>query len=182
MGFFKKITEAERMEKLAQHLRSLGVEVESIEESKMQFRRIGAIGVIFSWKYVVKLAGQSIDGIVPAEHSTAMGGPAHYLHYVVFGMKQSPSVIKLKTEESKEHWYGGKVRGVKWVGGNLAQVLNSDMDLLQLQVQEGATKIEIIPDKKHDWIHIADPSYAIPSRNYFDVFDRIAQHIRSYSA
>ena len=86
----------------------------------------------------------------------------------------------------------------------MARLLNSDVDLLQLQIEEGQTEIEIRPDKINQWVRIAAPSAgrgsrisytatsvpgfpgveaeSLPSRETFNLYNRIAEHIRQYMA
>jgi len=198
MGVFKKIKEGlfaykksrARAEALAQRLLDLGLKAELIDQRRWIKRSLGGSG--WTYDHIIKLAGQrSIDGVFLAAHSGGAFSEADfstYVHYVLFGMKWPQArTLEAKTKEVKEHWYGGKIRSVKWVGGQLAQVLNSDVDLLQLQVQEGQTKIEIIPDEKSRWLHIVvcpptpdvwDPVFL--SRDSFNIYDRIAKHARNY--
>lgn len=172
-------TISELCEALLQRLHNLEVEVEFYDERIL----------------MVRLAGQSIDGISikPGSYDE------HQLHYVISGMRpELASRLKARSKKVKG------VRNVRWVGGPVARLLNSDVDLLQLQIEEGQTEIEIIPDKINQWVRIAMPSpgrgswvsytytpvpgfpgvasEALPSRETFNLYNRIAQHIRNYMA
>ncbi len=190
-GVLRRIKEAftsdfatQAREALLRHLRSLGVEVEYVDERQQ----------------MAKLTGQSIDGIIIFE--TNNPDQRDCAHYVVFGMgSELASRLKAKSKEVKEHRLRGKVRSVRWVGGPVVQSLNSDVDLLQLQVQEGQTSIEVKPDKINHWVRIVIPapgrgkwvarvtpvpgfpgviSEQLPSRATFNLYNRIAEHIRNY--
>ena len=192
---YTTVHDTELREALLQCLRSLGVKVKFDTSSPIRIT-----GITTAW---LRLEGESVDGILLRHYPGEYGRSYEIsLHYVISGMKpELASRLKARTKEVKEHKFGGKVRNVKWVGGQVAQSLNSDVDLLHLQVEEGQTKIRIIPEKKHGTVHIVIPApgegkwfYSatpvpsfpsveaeqLPTRGSFNLYNRIAQHIRNY--
>ncbi|MDE1764874.1 MAG: hypothetical protein KGI27_01230 [Thaumarchaeota archaeon] len=86
---------------------------------------------------------------------------------------------KLKT---KGHFAAKKVADVEWVGGGLARVLNSDAELnaMILKLSYNDAHVWVEPTKKGIRIHgkwKSSNDLGI-SKDLFDVYDRIASHVK----
>lgn len=83
---------------------------------------------------------------------------------------------------TKGHFSSKKVADVKWIGGELAQNLNSDPDLknMILKLPYVDALIWVEPTKKGIRIHgkwKSSQNLAV-TREMFDVYDKIASHIK----
>jgi hypothetical protein len=116
-------------------------------------------------------------------------------------MKVAGLEHKLKAEfkpiEKRKSLFGKKVVGFQWEGRDLAQRLNSDTDLKNMLLKEKIQKLLIKPEKEHQCVRITPPTggetfsfdfgrhpailgrKAFPTREAFDIYDRIAHHIRN---
>lgn len=124
--------ETQQFESLVQCLRSLNVKIEHINGYERMIKTSTG-----KCKHVVKLSKQNIDAVFLSMGypSSEYSFPPHFINYVLFGLKpHSAYIFEAGTRERKEHWYGGKVINVEWIGGPLARSLNTDIDLLQLQI------------------------------------------------
>jgi len=94
----------------------------------------------------------------------------------------------------------------KWKGGRLAQLLGSDSTLSNMIYEAGIPYLEVKPNKKDSFVAISTARRkwstthvtingipvrryditvgrkAFPSREAFDIYDRIAMHIRNITA
>jgi len=93
--------------------------------------------------------------------------------------------LKAEAKSIKKGFLSKEVVGLKWEGGSLAQLLNADSDLKTKLLQEGLVEIEIRPDKKNQYVRMRQKPFhskttlALPTREAFEIYDRIAQHIHS---
>ncbi len=116
-----------------------------------------------------------------------IGGVRTYRYNYVVLAKTDGLEDKLKaaTKLIKKGFLRKEVVGLKWEGGYLAQLLNADSDLKTMLDREGLVECEIRPDKKNHRIRIRQKKFyprnmlPFPTREAFEVYDRIAQHIRS---
>jgi hypothetical protein len=90
-----------------------------------------------------------------------------------------PAVTELKTEG---RFGAKKIIGVKWLGGNIARVLNSDDNLknMILKLPYNDAKIWVEPTKNGIRIHGKwKGGYELGiTKELFDVYDHIASHVK----
>jgi hypothetical protein len=128
-------------------------------------------------------------------------GSIKYDYHYVVRAKVASLERKLKAEfkpiEKRKGFFGKEVVGFQWEGGDLAQRLNSDADLKNMLLKEKIQRLLIKPEKEHQCVRITPPTggetfsfdfgrhpailgrKAFPTREAFDIYDRIAHHIRS---
>jgi len=86
---------------------------------------------------------------------------------------------KLKT---KGHFATKKVAGVVWVGGNIAETLNSDSDLTNMMVKLPYKDAQIWIEPTRNGIRIHGSwksSYELGiSKELFAVYDKVASHVK----
>jgi len=213
-----KREEARAIEALCEHLRLMGVDatVESKEHKQLK--------TSVEWNFTllgsVKIANRNIDLIEWQRDVYDLWRGDDYwgrwnryrCNYVV-QVKVDGLEDRLKAESEpvsvKKGFLKSELVGFKWVGNELAQVLNNDADITKVLYppdkvtlsQESlwsrhklATlpNVEIIPYKEHQCVRMRQvwvdewtdrPNQhlvsAFPTAETFEAFDRIAQHIRS---
>jgi len=113
---------------------------------------------------------------------------------------ESKLEAEFKPIERRKGLFGKEVVGFQWEGGELAQRLNSDSDLKNMLLKERVHRLLIKPEKEHQCVRITPPTgsetfsfnfglhpsifgrKAFPTREAFEVYDKIAQHIRSIAS
>jgi hypothetical protein len=132
------------------------------------------------------------------------GSTLYDYHYVVRAKVaglESKLEAELKPTEKRKGLFGKEVVGYQWEGGDLAQRLNSDSDLKNMLLKEGIYRLWISPEKKQQCVRITPMTRpetvtrfdfghhpvivgrkAFPTREAFEVYDKIAQHIRSIAS
>jgi hypothetical protein len=124
-------------------------------------------------------------------------------HYVVrekVAGLESKLEAEFKPIEKRKGLFGKEVVGFQWEGGELAQRLNSDSNLKNMLLKEGIHRLLIKPEKEHQCVRITPPTgaealsfdfgrhpsiigrKAFPTREAFEVYDKIAHHIRSIAS
>jgi len=135
----------------------------------------------------------------------------HLYHYLVrANVEALEDKLKAKLKPIKKGFLSKEVVDFKWEGGELAQMLNADSDLKNKMLKEWLNPlvrpiVEIKPHKKHRCVWIMQtterpvslgPSLLMsgaqglreigrktfPTREDFEIYDRIAQHIRSITS
>jgi hypothetical protein len=132
-------------------------------------------------------------------------GSTRYDYHYVVRAKVAGLENKLEAEfkpiEKRKGLFGKEVVGFQWEGGDLAQRLNSDSDLKNMLLKEGIHRLWIKPEIKQQCVRITpltgpetvtrfDFSHhplilgrkAFPTREAFEAYDKIAQHIRSIAS
>jgi len=108
--------------------------------------------------------------------------------FFVVEAKVEGSEDKLKAETTKPVKVRKEVVDIMWEGGELAQTLNNDanlMDTLYHMKDRDASCLAIKPDRERQCVRIVpkrgydSPKPAFPTAETFEVCDRIAQHIHS---
>jgi hypothetical protein len=133
----------------------------------------------------------------------AQGSIRYDYHYVVRATVEGLErklTAEFKPIEKRKGLFGREVVGFQWEGGELAQRLNSDSDLKNMLLKEGIHRLLIKPETEHQCIRITPPTgketvsfdfgshltilgrKAFPTREAFEVYDKIAQHIRSIAS
>jgi len=121
-------------------------------------------------------------------------------HYIVKGMgKKSENDLRAEVKEKKEGFISKKLVDIKWDGGRLAELLNSDAELKNMIMRTGSTPLKVELDSKNDCVRIIQEKEIdvivesggafikktetraenFPSIETLDVIDRIAGHIKS---
>jgi hypothetical protein len=167
-----------------------------IEGRHLDFIQVGKSSVPASNTRL--LPGQS--GYTRAQEQ---GSTRYDYHYVVrakvAGLERTLEA-EFKPIEKRKGLFGKEVVGFQWDGGDLAQRLNADADLKTMLLKAGVHSLLIKPEKEHQRVRITPPTgpealsfdfgrhpailgrKAFPTRDAFDVYDRIAQHIRSITS
>lgn len=131
-------------------------------------------------------------------------GSIRYDYHYVVRAKVAGLESKLEAEfkpiEKRKGLFGKEVVGFQWKGGELAQRLNSDSDLKNMLLKEGLHRLLIKPEKEHQCVRITPPTgpetfsfdfghhaailgrKAFPTREAFEIYDKIAHHIRSIAS
>lgn len=108
-------------------------------------------------------------------------------HFIVKTENQPINIDNLlakTTLNTEGHFSKKKVSGVEWVGGNLAESLNSDTELKSMILKLSPTDalIWVEPTKKGIRIHgkwKSSEELGI-TKELFDVYDRIASNIKKH--
>ena len=169
-----------KVKALCEHLRRMGLNatVESIS------KRVGGFFLVSLILGSVRVVNRNID-FVELE-GTRVEISYFRCNYVVQAKVNGlEDRLKAKLEVVRKGFLRREVVDFKWRGRELAQVLNGDANLRDTRYGS----LEIKPDKKHQRVRIreisairlyyATPELAFPTIEAFEVYDRIAQHIRS---
>jgi hypothetical protein len=121
-------------------------------------------------------------------------------HYVVRAKVEgleSKLEAEFKPIEKRKGLFGKEVVGFQWEGGELAQRLNADSNLKNMLLKVKIERLLIKPEKEHQCVRITPPTgpetlsfdfglhpaifgrKMFPTREAFDIYDRIAFHIRN---
>jgi len=186
-------TEVGLMKELCEHLRRIGVDSTLLES--------GSIDTIE--RQCIKVEGRNIDFVQVQSLPSTSGRPSelcYQYHYVVrVNVKGLESKLKAEVKPPA-YWkldlIEKRVVDFKWEGGELAQMLNADFDLKNKMLKGGLDKLVMSADKEHQCVRImhtpgtwttitvgsvslAVGRKAFPTREDFEAYDKIAQHIRS---
>jgi len=175
------------VEALCEHLRRMGLN--ATVESKSKWREIFWPVLVFPLLGSVRVVNRNIDlveleGVRRTREEYAWG--SFRCNYVVQAKVNGlEDRLKAKLDVVTKGFLRREFVDFKWKGRELAQVLNGDANLRSTRYGS----LEIKPDKKHQRVRIreisasgtyyATPELAFPTIEAFEVFDRIAQHIRS---
>jgi hypothetical protein len=192
MSIFKKIKNAvtgeELMRDLCEHLRQIGVNATLLESGSPE-----AIGPRlkkgpFASEQVlgnIRIEGQHIDLLQVGRRGVGGGGedggggtedqPFYVVRAKVEGVERN---LEAKGKPIKKGFFSREVVGFQWEGGDLARRLNADADLKTMVLSTGLVDIEVRCDKNNQCVRIWG-YLGFPSREAFDIYDRIASHIRS---
>jgi hypothetical protein len=105
-------------------------------------------------------------------------------HYIIKtnGQARLEDCLALTELKTKGHFGAKKVASIKWVGGELAKILNSDQDLQNMiaKLSYKDAHIWVEPTKAGIRIHGKwKPSYELQiTKELFEVYDRIASHVK----
>jgi hypothetical protein len=134
--------------------------------------------------------------------SAGPGGPlATYRYNYILKANVGKLEDKLKAEAERitKGLLGREIIDYMWLGGELAQLLNADTELKNMLLGFGSPKLMVHPNKKLQYVEITPivsstniviggipikynltvGRKAFPTREAFEAYDRIAQHIRS---
>jgi hypothetical protein len=154
----------------------------------------------------VKVEGRNIDLVEVSRSLTggesARGGPLlvyRYNYAVKANVGDLKDELKAKAKQIKKGFLSREIIDYKWEGGELAQLLNADSELKNMLLGFGSPNLMVIPNKKDQYVGITPivssttivisgipvkydmtvGRKAFPTREAFEAYDRIAQHIRS---
>jgi len=189
-GLFKKIKDAftgeELMHDLCAHLQALGIHATLLASGSPD-----AIGP--RWKkgpFIsesvlgnIKIDGHNLDLLVVGRRSEGggedtSGGIVHPYFYVVRAPVEGlEKRLDAKSKSIRKGFFSKDVTDLQWEGGDLAQQLNADADLKAMILSTGLVGLEVRPDKTNRCVRILGYP-GLPSREHFDLYDRIAHYIR----
>jgi len=193
MSIFKRmiktgLKDEELMNEVCGHLRQIGISATTLESEPKIHAFTNYLGSI-------KVEGRNIDllevemkmvGGGDMGAGTSRGVKTYRYNYVVSAKIDGlEDKLKAATKLIKKGFLRKEVVGLKWEGGDLAQLLNADSDLKTMLDREGLVEHEIRSDKKSQCIRIRQKKFYLrimlpsPTREAFEIYDRIAQHIRS---
>jgi hypothetical protein len=183
MSISKKIKDAVKevglMNELCEQLRQIGINATLLESGSPE-----AVGPrwkkgIFASSYVlgcIKVEGRNLDLVqVDKQGSILVYGYHYVVRAIVEGLE---SKLWAQTQPI------GPVDFL-WQGGHIAQLLNADSDLQDMLLRAESNRLWISPDKKNQCVRITPLIFerkAFPTREAFEAYDRIAQHIRSIAS
>ncbi|MFC1915242.1 hypothetical protein ACFLW4_00890 [Chloroflexota bacterium] len=187
---------ANQLRAFATYLRGLGVDANLVEKTRE--------GTVI--ESAICLKGQSIGKLYLEDYDEyGTGSSASRFHFQIALDKVFPRssgrTIAAKVKTIKENkflgLFGGKVVGIKWVGGDLAVRLNRDMDLsrtlLECAKYSGSVELQI-QAKSPATVEILGPKFVGPLTLLkereadlkicdelfeFQIYERIAKQVRN---
>jgi len=185
MGFFKRMLgdESDLINELCDHLRQIGLNATVLESQSVGTQTFGGLGT-------VKIEGRNIEYVQVTKHTQTHPGSkgrsttsVHYnYHYGLMANVDTSLGDKLKAEAKpiRKSFFNRTIVDYKWEGGDLAQLLNADMDLKKILIEEGIDNLWTNPSEnfQYVWISRRGERKEFPTQKTFEAYDRIAQHIR----
>jgi len=171
------------VEALCERLRGMGLNA-TVESKKSKRGRVfGLYSLILG---SAKVVNRNID-LVELELILIPGEDGCYrcVSYVVQAKVNGlEGRLRAKGKPVRKSFLSRQVVDFKWKGRELAQVLNGDANLRDTLCRMDIPRylnasLQIKPDKKHQRVRIRPIETAFPSVEALEVYDRIAQHIRS---
>jgi hypothetical protein len=206
MSIFKKIRgeieEVGLINELCEHLRQIGIEATVLDlKSPEAIHHTPTMHIIYSMKNLpplgcVKVEGRNIDlvEVIRFPGGTSEAGRIFYRYKYAVKAKVGNLEDELKAEVKpiKKGFPTSEIVDYNWEGGELAQLLNADSELKNMLLGLGAPHLTVIPNKKDQYVGITPivsstaiviydmtvGRKAFPTREAFEAYDRIAQHIR----
>jgi hypothetical protein len=152
-----------------------------------------------------EVRGGGGGGVGPGGHGYHQHAPSevfYYYDYVVRGaVGEREDDLKAEVHPIEKGFLHKELVDFEWKGGKLAESLNADRDLRKMILDGGAPHLTVKPDKKDECVAIKMPHggwhttvtvggipirhefaigrKAFPSHEAFEIYDRIAMHIRS---
>lgn len=189
---------------LCEHLQQIGIEATVLDfKSPEAVHHTPTMHIIYSMKNLpplgcVKVEGRNIDLVEVSRISEGGGGGTAgrwvYRYNYVVKAKVGNLENKLKAEVNpiKKGFPTSEIVDYNWEGGELVQLLNADSELKNMLLGLGALHLMVIPNKKDQYVGITPivsstaivfydmtvGRKAFPTREAFEAYDRIAQHIR----
>jgi len=108
--------------------------------------------------------------------------------------------LKAEAKQIKKGFLNREIIDYEWEGGELAQLLNADSEVKNMLLELGSPHLMVIPNQKDQYVEITTAvspittiviggipvkyemtvgRKAFPTREAFEAYDRMAQHIRS---
>ena len=219
MGLFKRIKDTVKevglIDEYCNHLRQIGLNATILEpgnpEGKAFSVKIGStLGSLSGFQPLgcVKIEGKDIDLIQIVRQSTGNTAQLMYqYHYLVCANVEGlENKLKAESKPITKGLLSKEVIDLKWDGGEIAQLLNSDSELKKILLKEEINKIIVKADKKQQMVSITHPpkiprqiSVGIgglpyipirgggttvgrkdfPTLDEFQAYNKIAYHVRS---
>jgi len=194
---------------LVDHLVQIGVQARVIDTKSMEaVKHRPTLGIFGNPPLgVVKIDGRNIDlvelyRVITGGDADSPGQVIYYYDYVVRAdVGDREEDLKAEVHPIEKGMLRKELVDFEWKGGSLAKSLNADQDLRKMILESGAPRLAVKPDKKDGCVAIKLPQKkwhttvsiggipvkheftvgrkAFPSREAFEIYDRIAKHIRS---
>ena len=100
----------QKTENLVTHFEKIGIQAHLVEEPVKGW-------LSTSPRQMIVLADQDIDAV---RITTGGDDTRPQIHYLIRRVSGDPTGLKVKTKATGLSWFGGRVRGVTWVGKALA--------------------------------------------------------------
>ena len=154
----------------------------------------------------VKVEGRNIDLVEVSRIGAggSSGGPGHLVYRYNYVVKANvgnlENKLKAEAKQIKKGLLNSEIIDYNWEGGELAQLLNTDSELKNMLLELGSPNLMVTPYKRDQYVGIMPVispittiviggipvkydgivgRKAFPTREAFEAYDRIAQHIRS---
>jgi len=207
MSIFRKIRgeieEVNLINELCEHLRQIGIEATVLDlKSPEAIHHTPTMHIMYSIHNIpplgcVKVEGRNIDLVEVIRSFTGTRELSQIVYRYNYAVKANVGDLKDKLKaEAKQ---SAPAIDYKWEGGELAQLLNADSELKNMLLGLGSPNLMVIPNKKDQYVGITPivsstsivisgipvkydmivGRKAFPTREAFEAYDRIAQHIRS---
>jgi hypothetical protein len=195
---------------LLAHYQKAGLDAELLESDSSETIHGEKAIKISSRKFdlvILKFASGSIGagrgfsiGPSISKQVTKMGPTNINFHYVVKGIgKPNENDLKAEVKEKKEGLVSKKLVDIKWEGGKLAGLLNSDSELKNMIMTSNVVPLKVEADKKDGCVRIINEkgiriiiesggiffkktetrAENFPPIETLDVIDKIADYVRS---
>jgi hypothetical protein len=206
MSIFKKIRgeieEVGLINELCEHLRQIGIEATVLDlKSPEAIHHTPTMHIIYSMKNLpplgcVKVEGRNIDLVEVIRSSEGTSELSRIFYRYKYAVKAKvgnlEDELKAEVKPIKKGFPTSEIVDYNWEGGELAQLLNADSELKNMLLGLGAPHLMVIPNKKDQYVGITPivsstaflihdmtvGRKAFPTREAFEAYDRIAQHIR----
>ena len=154
----------------------------------------------------VKIENRNIDLVEVSRIGAggSEGGPGHLVYRYNYVVKANvgnlENKLKAEAKQIKKGLLNSEIIDYNWEGGELAQLLNTDSELKNMLLELGSPNLMVTPYKRDQYVGIMPVispittiviggipvkydgivgRKAFPTREAFEAYDRIAQHIRS---
>lgn len=150
---------------LLAHYQKAGLDAELLESDSSETIRGEKAIKISRRKFdlvILKFASGSIGagrgfsiGPSISKQVTKMGPTNINFHYIVKGLgKLNENDLKAEVKEKKEGLISKKLVDIKWEGGKLAGLLNSDSELRSMIMRSNVVPLKVEADRKNDCVRI----------------------------
>lgn len=192
------------LNELCDRLRQIGVNgTAHLSGSMMESMRSSLVGAVAGY---VKIEGRNID-IVQVEIEQAADDRPYmrsYYHYLVLANVEGlEKRLEAKVKPDRKGFLGREIVSYRWEGGELAQRLNDDPELRSMLPREWSNQSPDIEVRAHvkprripmigkppqefldaqaafnPCVRITNTRANLPTREAFEIYDRIAQNIHS---
>jgi len=185
------VKEIDLMNGFCEHLRRIGIDATLLKS--------GSPDTIE--ETCIKIEDRNIDFVQVHRLPSTSGRPSELSYQYALRADIKDLEDKLKAEVSPPTYWKldlaqKRVVDFRWLGGELARLLNADSDLKDMLLKGGLDRLVIVPDKKHQlvkiihmpgtWTTITVGSVstvigrkALPTPEDFEAYDKMAHHVRS---
>jgi hypothetical protein len=193
---------------LCEHLLQIGIEATVLDpKSPEAIHHTPTMHIIYTMKNLpplgsVKVEGRNIDlvEVIRSFQGTRELGQIvyRYKYAVKANVGDLEDELKAEVNPIKKGFPTSEIVDYNWEGGELTQLLNADSELKNMLLGLGAPHLMVIPNKKDQYVGITPMVSSLsivisgipvkydmtvgrkgfPTREAFEAYDRIAQHIR----